>query len=336
MTGPLLQFLVCAAVIVVAGSFLSKFADAIAELTGLGRLVIGSVLLAGATSLPELTVDVSAIRQGNPDLAVGDLLGSSLINMLILALLDLFTRSRGKMLSRQSAAHALSGSVAAALTAVVGIGLLTGERFAAYAILNISPFIIVLVFAYVLGVRLVYLDQRIALRSAAEKGIEELPLPAGMTLGKAGLGFAACALVILVAGPYLASAADDLAVQLKLGKSFVGTTLVAFFTSLPELVSMIAALQIGATDLAIGNVFGSNAFNMILFAPLDLLHTGSLFADVNATQHAITCLAAILAMLVAVMGQLYQVEARTRLIDPDAWLVIAIVVGGLALSYQAH
>jgi cation:H+ antiporter len=336
MTGPLLQFFVCAAVIVVAGSFLSTFADAIAELTGLGRLVIGSVLLAGATSLPELTVDVSAVRQGNPDLAVGDLLGSSLINMLILAILDLVTQSRGKMLSRQSAAHALSGSVAAALTAVVGIGLLTGERFAAYAILNISPLIIVLVFAYVLGVRLVYLDQRIAIRTAAETGVEEPPLPAGMTLGKAGLGFAACALVILVAGPYLASAADDLAVQFKLGKSFVGTTLVALSTSLPELVSMIAALRIGATDLAIGNVFGSNAFNMILFAPLDLVHTGSLFADIDGSQHAITCIAAILAMLVAVMGQLYQVESRTRLIDPDAWLVIAIVVGGLALSYQAH
>ena len=193
-----------------------------------------------------------------------------------------------------------------------------------------------LVFAYVLGVRLVYLDQRIALRTAAEKGVEEPPLPAGMTLGKAGLGFAACALVILVAGPYLASAAGDLAVQLKLGESFVGTTLVALSTSLPELVSMIAALRIGATDLAIGNVFGSNAFNMILFAPLDLMHTGSLFADIDGPQHAITCLAAILAMLVAVMGQLYQVESRTRLIDPDAWLVIAIVVGGLALSYQAH
>jgi cation:H+ antiporter len=336
MTGPLLQFLVCAAVIVVAGSFLSMFADAIAELTGLGRLVIGSVLLAGATSLPELSVDISAIRQGNPDLAVGDLLGSSLMNMLLLALLDLFTRSRGKMLSRQSAAHALSGSVAAALTAVVGIGLLTGERFAAYAILSISPLAIVLVIAYILGVRLVYLDQRIALRTAAEQGVEEPPLPAGMTLGKAGLGFAACALVILVAGPYLASAAGDLAVQFKLGESFVGTTLVALSTSLPELVSMIAALRIGATDLAIGNVFGSNAFNMILFAPLDLIHTGSLFADVDGPQHAITCIAAILAMLVAVMGQLYQVESRTRLIDPDAWLVIAIVVGGLALSYQPH
>ena len=69
------QFLVCATVIIVAGTFLTRFADAIAELTKLGRLVIGSVLLASATSLPELTVDISAIRMGMPDLAVGDLLG---------------------------------------------------------------------------------------------------------------------------------------------------------------------------------------------------------------------------------------------------------------------
>ena len=107
MLAPLIQFLICAAVIIVAGTFLSKYADAIAELTGLGRLLIGSVLLAGATSLPELTVDISAVRLGAVDLAVGDLLGSSLMNLLILAVVDLSYYSRGRMLSKQAAAHAL-------------------------------------------------------------------------------------------------------------------------------------------------------------------------------------------------------------------------------------
>jgi len=107
MIAPLLQFLVCAAVIIVAGTLLSKYGDWIAELTGLGRLLIGSILLAGATSLPELTVDISAVRLGAVDLAVGDLLGSSLMNLLILAMLDLSHHSRGRMLSKQGAAHAL-------------------------------------------------------------------------------------------------------------------------------------------------------------------------------------------------------------------------------------
>ncbi|MDZ4851644.1 MAG: sodium/calcium exchanger protein [Pirellulaceae bacterium] len=96
-----LEFLVLAVVVALAGTFLAKSADQIAEITRLGRLLIGSVLLAAATSLPELTVDISAVRQGMPDLAVGDLFGSSLMNLLILAALDLAHRSGGKMLSRE-------------------------------------------------------------------------------------------------------------------------------------------------------------------------------------------------------------------------------------------
>ena len=124
MTTAVLQFVLLAAVIIAAGSVLTRCADAIAELTGLGRLLVGSVLLAGATSLPELTVDLSAIRLNLPDLAVGDLVGSSLMNLLILAVMDLSHRSRGRMLSRAAAAHALSGTLTIALTALVGVGIL--------------------------------------------------------------------------------------------------------------------------------------------------------------------------------------------------------------------
>ena len=80
-----LEFLALAMVVALAGTYLARSADQIAEITRLGRLLIGSVLLAAATSLPELTVDLSAVRQGMPDLAVGDLFGSSLMNLLILA-----------------------------------------------------------------------------------------------------------------------------------------------------------------------------------------------------------------------------------------------------------
>ena len=326
------QFLICAISIIVAGTYLTRFADAIAERTKLGRLLVGSVLLAGATSLPELTVDISAIRLHMADLAVGDLLGSSLMNLLILAVLDLSHHSRGKMLSKQAAAHALSGSLSAALTVLVGLGLLTGKALAEYSILNVSPAIILVAVAYAFGVRLVYLDQRIAAHGNHEHAPQEIPVPPGMTLGKALIGFAMCAAVIFIAGPFLASAAGVLADKTGLGKSFVGTTLVALSTSLPELVSSIAALRMGAIDLAIGNVFGSNAFNMILLLPLDLLHPRPLLADVSAS-HAVTCMATILATMVAVMGQLYRSESRTRFIEPDAWLVIAIVMGGLGLVY---
>ena len=123
MAAAILQFLVAAGVIVIAGTALTRFADTIADLTKLGRLLVGSIFLAGATSLPELMVDLNAISLGLPDLAVGDLMGGSLCNLLILAVLDLSHLSKGRMLSRVSAAHALSATLSIVLTAVAAIKL---------------------------------------------------------------------------------------------------------------------------------------------------------------------------------------------------------------------
>lgn len=330
MLATLVQFILAAGAIIVAGTYLSRFADDLAEETGLGRMVIGSVLLAGTTSLPELTVDLSAIRLNAADLAVGDLLGSSLMNLLILAMLDLSSRSRGKMLSPESAAHALSGGVSGVLTLLVAVGLLVGPRWKALTLGGVGAVLWLVVLAYGLGVRLVYLDQRLSLRAARKHGLAAHP--AGWTLRGAVVGFLICAAVILIAGPQLAHAADRLAELSGLGGTFVGTTLVALSTSLPELVSSLAALNLGAHDLAIGNVFGSNAFNMILLVPLDLAQPGALLAAVSPT-HALTCITAVLATQVALLGQIYRVERRRPLIEPDAWLVILVVLGGLGLVY---
>lgn len=329
----LLEFAGCAAVIVVAGTALAKCADTIADVTKLGRLLVGSVLLAGATSLPELTVDISAIRLGAPDLAIGDLLGSSLANLLILAVLDLSHHSRGQMLSRRAARHALSGSMSCALTALAGIALLTGPMIGNVTLLGISPGLLLVAAAYIGGIRIVYHDQRVMAAEAAVAGKEVSEPP--KSLPKAVLGFVVAAIAVLLVGPFMADAADDFAKATGLGRTFVGTTLVALSTSLPEFVSSLAAIRMKAFDLAIGNIFGSNSFNILLMVPLDAVHPGALMAAV-ASGHGITCLATILATQTAIMGQLYQIEGRFRFIDPDAWLVISIVIGGLALVYYTQ
>ena len=147
-----LEFLALAAVVALAGTFLARSADQIAEITRLGRLLIGSVLLAAATSLPELTIDLSAVRQGMPDLAAGDLFGSSLMNLMILAGLDLVHRSGGKMLSRESAAHALSATLSIAFTAIAGMAILTAPHLPGFSFLGISIWSWGILIAYGLGV----------------------------------------------------------------------------------------------------------------------------------------------------------------------------------------
>lgn len=334
MIGAVLQFLICGSIIIVAGTVLTRCADALADLTGLGRLLIGSVLLAATTSLPELTVDISAIRMDLPDMAVGDLLGSGLFNLLILAVIDIQHQSRGRLLSRASAAHALSAVVSIALTAVVAAGILLGHRLSNWSILGLDPTILAVAVLYALGVRLIFYDQRVAVQSRP-LAPQDVLMPAGRktTLGRAATGFACAAAMILLAGPFLADAAGRIAEFSGLGATFVGSTLVAFSTSLPELVASLTALRMGAFDLAVGNVFGSNAFNMVLLVPLDMAYRkGPLLAAV-ATSHVLTCLAVIVVSCVAVAGQLYQVERRVRLIEPDAMAVIILILGFLGLLY---
>jgi cation:H+ antiporter len=325
----LLEFFAAAATIVVAGTFLTRFGDAIGERTGMGRTLAGLVLLATATSLPELAVDCNLARLGQPDLALGDLLGSSLINLLILAALDLFHRGPNRMLSKMAAAHALSAVMSIAMTALCLIFLLTRFQF---TLAGIGPGPIALAIAYVMGLRLVYFDQQYALSqepSPAEVLEQRHELP---RLKRAIIGYVAATSVILVAAPFLAAAAEGLAEATGLGGTFVGTTLVAFSTSMPELVTSLAAVRMGAYDLAVGNIFGSNTFNMVILLPVDACFNGSLLAAASTT-HAITATCAMLVTTVAVLGLLYRPEKRYWLIEPDALLVIALVLGSLGLVF---
>jgi cation:H+ antiporter len=332
MGSAILQFMLAAAVIVVAGTVLTRCADAIAELSGLGRLLVGSLFLAGATSLPELMVDLSAVRLGLPDLAVGDLMGSSLFNLLILALFDLLHRAPGRMLSRAAAAHALSATMGMALTALATLGILTGPRLPHLTLYGVGVGSLILLVAYVGGVRLVFYDQRFVAQQQGEQSQDVLVPASHLTLPIAITGYVVAAVAIVVAAPFLARAADRLAELSGLGGTFVGTTLVALSTSLPELVATAAAVRMGAFDLALGNIFGSNAFNMVLLVPLDAVYPGALLAAVSPT-HALTGVSTILVTAVAVMGQLYHVEKRRFFLEPDAVLVIGLVLGTLLLLY---
>ena len=190
-------FVSSAAALVVAGTWLARAADAIAERTGLARIWIGTILLAGATSLPELASDVAAVRQGNPDLAAGDLFGSSMANMLILALLDLSSPSR-RVLRRASVQHAMSASLAIVLTAIAGAAVLAPRH---PSILGAGLFSVTLAVVYTGGAYLAWNrrpreGERTAprkqgvLRPALTASVIRLPRsrPRGLTPGGNGAG----------------------------------------------------------------------------------------------------------------------------------------------------
>lgn len=327
------SFVISGGALVLAASFLVRFADQLSWEAGLGRLWTGSVLVAGATSLPELTTDLSAVQIGAPDLAVGDLLGSSLANMLILAIADLAFPSR-RVLQELAPGHALTASLAILLTALVALFLMQPTTWQ-FLHVGVGPIMITLV--YLLGIRTVFLHQR----RGEGPTVEDRPLrPVAEWLRVASirqplLGFMLAAILILIVAPQFARAAKNLATVSGLGMGFVGTTLVGLSTSLPELVATLSAVRMGAFDLAIGNVFGSNAFNMVILLPLDLASgTGPILALVKR-EHILTATFAIVLMSLGLAAVVYRSQRRYSLIEPTSLLMAVVYVLGLILLYQA-
>jgi cation:H+ antiporter len=326
VTALVLQFLGSGAVVVAAGIALAKAGDAIASATRLGALWVGSLLLAGATSLPELATDVVAVRIGAPDLAAGDLFGSSMANMLILALVDLMP-PRGRVLRGAAFEHVLAGALAIVLNGLAAAFVLGRSRV---EVLGTGLDSLLLAALYVMGMRAVYLHGRVAVgTAAAAAGAEKERL----SLRGAAIRFGLAAAAILAAAPFFARSAHGIAEATGLGGTFVGTLLVGLATSLPELASAAAAARIGAFDLAVGNLLGSNGFNMAIFLVLDVAHPGPIFAALDPA-HALSGLFAVVLMGLGIAGLVYRAEKRFAMLEPSSLGILAAYLLAVGLLYS--
>ncbi len=322
----LIVFFGLAAVIVFSALYLARFAHELADQTGLGTSITGLILLAGATSLPEFSVGFSAVRMNAVDLMAGDVFGSSLINILILAVLDLISRTPGRILTKESAAHALSGIVASVMTAIALLGLLIDTQ---WTFLRLGPVSWGLVAAYAMFVRLLFLDHRV---SAALAPVSAVPTEPRRGLSINVMGFVICAAIIFLVAPQLAHTADKLAELTGLGRTFFGTVFVAAMTSLPEAISTFTVVRLKAYDMAIGNILGSNAFNMLILALTDTASSQPVLS-LASNVHAITATCVLITTSVVMLCLLYRAEKRWWIIEPDAALVIILVLGSLYLVY---
>ena len=114
---------------------------------------------------------------------------------------------------------------------------------------------------------------------------------------------------------------------------FVGIVMVAVVTSLPELVAMVSAVRFGAYDIAVGNLFGSNVFNMFALSLADVFYTEGPFLNAIDPTFALAGLLALLLTTLGLMGNLAQVERRIGIVELDALLLILCYFAGLGLLY---
>lgn len=324
--GLLASFMGGGVLLVIGGALLARAGDEFADRTRLGGLFVGIAVLALATSLPELATDIAAVRAGAPDLAVGALLGSNMSNMAILALIDLIHRRT--VWPAISLAHARTASVAIGLTALATLTILTPTGL---ELGWVGAETILVGIGYV--VALVWIR-----RARPDLGLTGAPAPVptgwsdetGVSMTWIVLRLVAATALVLVSGPIVAATGEELAAVTGLGQTFVGAAFVAAATSAPELVAALAAVRIGAHDLAVGNLFGSNAVNMALLFIVDLAYTPGALLGAVGPEQAVAGLGAILLMALALAGIVHGAEARISRLEPDALLVLVAYVAAMA------
>jgi cation:H+ antiporter len=336
----LLIFLAAAAVTWAAGIALSKSTDALDARLGLGDAVGGLVLLAIAGSLPELAITISAASQGNLGLAAGNLIGGIAVQTMVLLICDI-------AVGPQRPLTFLVGRLTPVLEALLVIIVVAGVEMG--ALLKPSTAIAGTVSPASLGIVIFWLVGLYAIRGAAkdprwkvtmpgsqpgrrrrERAQPDQPHPyAGLSTAGVAAIFGLASLVTLGAGVALEVTGNDLANRLGVNGVIFGATVLAAATALPEISSGIAAVRLGDNSLAMGDIFGGNAFQVCLFLVADLVagqpvlpHAGHLNAWLAALGVALTAIYGF-----GVIAR--PMHCRFRL-GPDSLLALALFGLGIA------
>jgi len=310
----LLKFIVCTVIIFFSGKRVAKYGDIIAEKTGLGGLWIGLVLVAVATSLPEIFTGVGSILfVGAPDLTVGNLFGANTYNLLNLVLLDFLYRG-GPLLSAISAGQLLTAvlSLIPLLIAITGIFL---YKFFPISFANISIFSFLILILYLNSVRIIFQFEQGQQKILKElkKEEEEILKYEHISFRRAGVFYGLSAAVIVGAGIWLSYIGRDLAEILRLNQNFIGSLFLGFATTLPEITVSVAALRLGAKELAVANMLGSNLFNIVIIFLNDVLYQKAPIFTALSQQHILTGFVVILMTSIVCVGLILKPKKKTKL-----------------------
>lgn len=339
----LVLFLIASAVTWFAGSRLSYYADELAERTGLGRVFVGMLLLAGVTSLPEIVTTIVASLEGSILLATNNIFGSITFRTTLVAVADLAAGPGALTVFIPSATILLQGNLLIVILALALAGLVVGE-LVTFGSLGLWTLLIFTIYVMTLRTMYKYQEDRWKPTSEPSPGaLREQPSERkqqamigrfeSWTRRRLYLMFALMTVLILVGGYLLAQSADALAVQTGLGAGFVGAVLVAAATSLPELSATITAARIGSYALAVANIFGGNAITAALLLVADLSYRDGSIFDVVGRSGMVSLAIGIAMTAVFLIGMVERRDRAFARMGIDSWTVLGLYAGSLIMLF---
>lgn len=316
-------FVVCSVLIFYHGTKLSIYGDLISVKSGLAKAWVGLILMASVTSLPELVIGVSSVTVvGSADLAVGNVLGSCVFNLAILSLLDAIIPGQ-PILTRVANSNVLAATLGTILLCMVGIGLFLSDEV---MIMNwLAGTSLAFLVVYLASIRILYsygLKETKMVQEATQSGDENQ-----MSLRTVVKWYAVHAIMVIAAAVVLPYFSDQIALETGINQSFVGTLLLAASSSLPEVAVSISAARLGNVDMAVGNLFGSNIFNILLLTISDLFYVqGSLLKDASESN-LVTVFATITMNAIAIAGLTFRPEKKKfRFLAWDTFLILLLYI----------
>ncbi len=328
-------FGVSAALVWVAGARLAYLADAFAERFSLAKSLVGLLLLSVATSLPEIATTLSAAVSQARDLVLNNLFGGIALQTAILAMSDFWARGAITNYPRK-ANHALEATL---LVLLLSMTLILVDLGQTVVIFGVGAGTVLIALSYVGAVWLLRrYDGSNDWIPIDLPNPDPLPFPAptglsGLSSGAMKSQIALACAAILVFGLLLVLFAERIAVQTGLGSSFIGVTLLAGATSLPELTTSIMAVRIGAYTMAISNIFGSNLIMIVLVFPADLLYrAGPILQDTSRTV-SLSLAFGIAVTAIFLTGLIVRRKPRLGRFGLDSVLVLAVFVSSLLAYY---
>jgi cation:H+ antiporter len=290
-------FAAAAALIAIAGVRLSSVADKLADRTGLGEVIAGALFVGAATSLPGAITSISTAAQDAPELAIGNALGGLTAQTAFIAVADIFYRRA----NLEHAAASVTGlGQGVLLVVLLAIPLLANAQ-PNYTLLGVHPASIAIIVAYAFGLRLLSqikeepmwtpvktAETREAI-SEPDSGKDE-----GQSDRALWVSFLVLAGLTAGAGYAIGEASIALVAKSGLSENVVGTVFAAVANSLPELVTAIAAVRIGAVSLAVGDVVGGNSFEVMFLSAADFVYDGSIYAAMSEADRTTALIAMIM------------------------------------------
>lgn len=333
LTLSIIVFATATLIIVFAGTALTRYADKLADKTGLGEALVGAIFLGSVTSIAGIITSISAAYNNHPELAISNAIGGIAAQTLFLCIADISYKKINLEHASASLTNLMQGVLLIGLLAFVILGVASPN----VTIFNIHPISIIIIIAYLVGSRMISMAKEKPMWNPkiTMATVEDTPDEDNIkktNLSKLIAMFVVLSILVGFSGYAIAISGINISNATELSEGFVGSIFTAIATSLPELIVTLAAVRQKALALAVGNIIGGNSFDVLFVAFSDIaFQDGSILHNITSYQSFISAMT-MLMVSILILGLLLRQRKGIGNIGWESALIILIyVVGNITL-----